>query len=72
MEVLKYMDKTTESQKAALDRFLADNPDLEKLSDRLATFNIFRTLRIEKAEIRHSNVLAWLLNPEESHGLGCV
>ena len=72
MEVLKYMDKTTESQKAALDRFLADNPDLEKLSDRLATFNIFRTLRIEKAEIRHSNVLAWLLNPEESHGLGNI
>lgn len=66
------MDKITESQKAALDRFLADNPQLEELSDRLATFNIFRTLRIEKAEIRHSNVLAWLLNPEESHGLGDI
>ncbi len=57
------------SKKAALDRFLADNPELEELSAKLAKFNAFRTLRIEKAEIRHSNVLAWLMNPDESHGL---
>jgi len=66
------MDNTEASKKRAIDRFLADNPELEKLSDRLATFNVFRALRIEEAEIRHSNVLAWLLNPEESHGLGDI
>jgi hypothetical protein len=69
------MEKFEEVQKDAIDaidRFLADNPELEELSDRLTTFNIFRTLRIEKAEIRHSNVLAWLLNPEESHSLGDI
>jgi len=60
------------SKKAALDRFLADNPELEELSAKLAKFNAFRTLRIEKAEIRHSNVLAWLLNPDESHGLADI
>ncbi len=60
------------SKKAALDRFLADNPELEELSAKLATFNAFRTLRIENAEIRHSNVLAWLLNPDESHGLADI
>jgi len=66
------MEKSVETEKAALDRFLADNPQLEELSDRLATFNVFRTLKIEKAEIRHSNVLAWLLDPEESHSLGDI
>ena len=46
--------------RAALDRFLADNPELEQLSARLATVNILRALKIERAEIRHSNVLGWL------------
>jgi len=66
------MEKSIDTEKAALDRFLADNPQLEELSDRLATFNIFRTLKIEKAEIPHSNVLAWLLDPGESHSLGDI
>ncbi|MCH7527577.1 MAG: PD-(D/E)XK nuclease family protein, partial [Planctomycetes bacterium] len=35
-------------------------------------FNIFRALRIEKAEIRHSNVLAWLMDPVGTHGLGSI
>ncbi len=30
----------------------------------------FRVLGVEKHEIRHSNVLAWLLSPYETHGLG--
>ena len=33
-------------------------------------FNIFDVLKIARAEIRHSNVLAWLLDPNEDHGLG--
>ena len=52
-----------------LDRFLADNTELEELSARLSQFNVFSALKIEQAEIRHSNVLAWILNPRESHGL---
>ncbi|MFW6312237.1 MAG: PD-(D/E)XK nuclease family protein, partial [Nanoarchaeota archaeon] len=32
-------------------------------------FNIFETLKITNAEIRHSNIFAWLLNPQGSHGL---
>ena len=57
-------------QQGKLDAFLVDNPELEELNARLGTFNIFRVLRIARAEIRHSNVLAWLLTPGESHGLG--
>ncbi len=53
-----------------LDKFLVDNTELEELSARLSIFNIFGVLRIEKAEIRHSNVMAWLLDPQGSHGLG--
>jgi hypothetical protein len=58
------------SDKQALDKFLSGNQELERLSSKLSEFNVFRALRIENEEIRHSNTLAWLLNPNESHGLG--
>lgn len=32
--------------------------------------NIFNVLKLTRAEIRHSNLLAWLLDPSENHGLG--
>ncbi len=35
-----------------------------------SSFNIFDVLKIARTEIRHSNVLAWLLNPNENHGFG--
>ena len=57
---------------ASIDRFLADNPEFESLSARLSQFNVFRALNIEKVEIRHSNVLAWLLDPDESHGFSDI
>lgn len=51
---------------------LADQAnDLEELDRILAGFNAFEVLRIARTEIRHSNVLAWLLDSGESHGLGC-
>ena len=34
--------------------------------------NIFQILNISKKEIRHSNFLAWLLDPNESHKIGGV
>ncbi len=58
--------------RALLDAFLVDNPDFESLKAKLSTFNLFRVLRVERAEIRHSNVLGWLMNPDESHGLGTI
>ncbi|MFL6257196.1 MAG: PD-(D/E)XK nuclease family protein [Pyrinomonadaceae bacterium] len=56
--------------KRHLAEFLVGNRELEELSAKLNEFNILRVLRIEQAEIRHSNVLGWLLDPRESHGLG--
>jgi hypothetical protein len=55
-----------------LDEFLVDNDDLSALNARLSRLNLFRVLRIERAEIRHSNVLGWLLDPNGLHGLGDV
>ena len=53
-----------------LNKFLVDNPELEELSAKLSVFNILNVLRIERTEIRHSNVLAWLMDPQGSHGMG--
>ena len=33
-------------------------------------FNLFDVLGIARMEIRHSNILGWLLDPNENHGLG--
>ena len=48
--------------------FLEDIEILKQLEDK-TKFNIFETLLIVNKEIRHSNVLSWLLNPNESHGM---
>jgi len=53
-----------------LERFLLDNPELDRLEGLLDQFNIFETLNIVQVEVRHSNVLAWLLDPLSNHGIG--
>lgn len=58
--------------KKALEEFLLDIDILDKLKVHLNQFNIFDILKISKTEIRHSNVLSWLLNPKENHGLDDV
>ncbi len=54
----------------ALEQFLLDNPELDEIETELSVFNPFETLSLTHVEIRHSNVLAWLLDPRENHGLG--
>jgi hypothetical protein len=54
----------------ALTRFVMDCRELTILEALLSRFNIFRVLRAAHNEIRHSNMLAWLLTPDESHGFG--
>ena len=56
--------------KTNLERFVIENEPLERLESRLSEFNIFETLGIQHYEIRHSNTLAYWMNPSESHGLG--
>ena len=48
---------------------LLNDPDFEKLELDIKKPNIFSILNISKTEIRHSNFLAWILDPNENHGL---
>lgn len=54
----------------ALTDLVMNCPELPQLEALLSNFNIFRVLRAARHEIRHSNMLAWILSPDESHGLG--
>lgn len=44
--------------------------ELEGLERKMDKFNIFSALKLDNTEIRHSNFLAWLMNPRESHDIG--
>lgn len=55
-----------------LEEFVVNNDELLELEERIGRFNIFDALRVERVEIRHSNFLAWLLDPAESHGQGSL
>lgn len=53
-----------------LQDFLLDRECLDELNQWTRKFNIFDVLKISRTEIRHSNILAWLLDASENHGLG--
>jgi len=53
-----------------LTEFVIDNADLEALEDKLRQFNIFEAIGMQKQEVRHSTFLAFLLDPQQPHGLG--
>lgn len=59
-----------EETEKALKNFLLDIDCLNNVSPWINKFNIFHVLKIDNFEIRHSNMLAWLLDPNENHGLG--
>ena len=59
----------TVSPEEALQALIMD-PDLERLENLLAEFNLLKVLGVARSEIHHSRTIAWLLNPRESHGLG--
>jgi len=57
-------------EQEVLKDFLLDINCLDKLEKWENHFNLFDVLKICRTEIRHSNVLAWLLNPNENHNFG--
>ena len=61
----------TEQLKSSYDRLLKDE-QFDRLDLGLKNPNIFQVLRIAKNEIRHSNFLSWLLDPNQSHKLGDI
>ena len=72
-EALSYArDKTDRFQSGAVipiqrfGEFLSEEGDLSKLNERLTRFNLFAALGAAEHEARHSDFLAWLLNPSNS------
>ncbi|MDQ1317185.1 MAG: hypothetical protein QG588_836 [Candidatus Poribacteria bacterium] len=53
-----------------LEEFINANADLEQLEDIANRFNIFTAFKVVDNEIKHSTFLSWLMDPNESHGLG--
>lgn len=58
-----------ENDRRALEEFIINNPELDQLENIIGEFNIFEALGVVRQEIRHSDFLAFLLNPNENHGL---
>src|ERR1051326_7034739 len=58
------------SQRKLLESFVVGNGDLERLEALLSQFNIFEAVGAVRQELRHSDFLAFLLDPSQSHGLG--
>ncbi|MCY6492302.1 PDDEXK-like family protein [Leptolyngbya sp. GGD] len=59
-----------QEQRAILEKFIIDNPDLEALEAKISQFNIFEAVGMVRQEIKHSNFIQFLLNPSEKHRLG--
>ena len=57
-------------QKHLLEDFVVGNPDLARLETELAQFNLFEAIGVVRSEVRHSDFLAFLLDPSQNHGLG--
>lgn len=52
-----------------LKNFVMEIDEIEKISKSIDSFNLFETLGLVHHEIRHSNVLTWLLDPFQTHNL---
>lgn len=62
-------NNSVDEDEEALKEFLADSECLNPLYKWTGGFNAFDVLGITSSEIRHSNVLAWLMDPDGNHGL---
>lgn len=48
---------------------LENDTAFQQLNQAVNSFNTLKILKLESHEIRHSNILSWLLNPKENHSL---
>ncbi len=55
--------------KDAVKEFLLDIRCLDALKPWISKVNIFDILKVSRTEIRHSNILSWLLDANENHGM---
>ena len=73
-EFQKLIAEADDKLRDALAHLDADDVELNRLGslaqDWLSQVDIFHSLGLDDKEEFHSNFLAWLLSPKESHGLG--
>jgi hypothetical protein len=50
-----------DEDRTALEKFVTNNQELERLEALLAEFNIFEAIGVVRQELRHSDFLAFLL-----------
>ena len=62
--------KKEEKDRKALINLILKDECLSYLSSKKSEANIYRLLKVDRVEIRHSNMLAWLLDPNENHNMG--
>lgn len=55
--------------KQCLESIMA-SPQYQKLKDTIGQKTIFQVLGIQSRELSHASLVGWLLDPQESHGLG--
>jgi hypothetical protein len=64
------LDLNIHNETSLLEALVVENPELGRLESLLDQFNIFEALNAVRVEVRHSDFLAYLLNPNQNHGLG--
>lgn len=63
-------DTQSMSRQHQLETLFVNNAKFDSIGHYLGRFNPIRVMQMERMEIRHTAILAWLLDPHESHGLG--
>ena len=63
-------DDPAQDERKALEAFVVENEDLERLEALISEFNVFEAVGAVRSELRHSDFLAFLMDPTQSHGLG--
>ncbi len=73
-ELERLLTQANQAQITALENFAVDNVELARLEglieEQRSEFDALDFLGLSQSEEVHSNVLAWLLNPQQHHGLG--
>src|SRR5438270_11312729 len=72
MNEIENLAPTFNANQKELEALVVDNLDLERLEALLDQFNIFEAIGAVWQELRHSDFLAFLLDPQQNHGLGDV
>lgn len=70
MEVASATVDLLPGDRQVLEAFVVENADLETLEGLLEQFNVFEAVGVVRQELRHSDFLAFLLDPRQNHRLG--